>query len=196
VGVKCQWGRMRGGIGESERDFHCVHFHDALAGPPTSWVPPGVLPFISLHPALAGIVVLAFHPAVEVVLLVMDPMVAMVGHIRQLLVILVDGGLRCRWAVACSRGIFRYTGIGKASVFTLALGRMAVSWMEGMKKWRKQTTTFIVVRFRDTLCGPPIPCVPPCVSPSSIPLLNELEPPTSLWKGEGRMQWGWHFRVR
>ena len=105
-------------------------------------------------------------------------------------------GLRCWWAVACSRGVFRYTGVGKAGVFMLALGRMAVSWMEGMKKWRKQTTMFIVVHFRDALCGPPIPCVPPCVSPSSIPLLNELEPPTSLWKGEGRMQWGWHFQVR
>jgi len=92
-GVKRQWGRMRGGIGENERDFHRVHFRDALAGPPTSWVPPGVLPFISLHPALAGIIVLAFHPAVEFVLLVMDPMIAMVGHIHQLSVVLVDGGV-------------------------------------------------------------------------------------------------------
>ena len=54
-GVKHQWERMGGGIGENEHDFHRVRFRDALAGPPTSWVPPGVIP--SLHPALAGIVV-------------------------------------------------------------------------------------------------------------------------------------------
>jgi len=56
---------------------------------------------------------------------------------------------------------------------------------EGMKK---RTTPFIVVRLSDILHGPPIAWVPPGVSPSLIPPSSELEPPTSLWKGEGRMQ--------
>jgi len=34
---------------------------------------------------------------------------------------------------------------------------------------------------------------PPCVPPSPIPPSSELEPPTSLWKGEGRIQWGLAF---
>jgi hypothetical protein len=49
--------------------------------------------------------------------------------------------------------------------------------------------------FHDVLYGPPTPWVPPCVSPSPIPPSSELEPPTSLWKGEGRMQRGPSFEV-
>ena len=49
-----KWRKMGGGIGENEHNFYHVHFHDALARPPTSWVPPGILPLISLHSALAG----------------------------------------------------------------------------------------------------------------------------------------------
>ena len=47
VGGQCM--EMGGGIVENEHDFHRVRFRDALAGPPTSWVPPGVLPFIAFH---------------------------------------------------------------------------------------------------------------------------------------------------
>jgi len=43
----------------------------------------------------------------------------------------------------------------------------------------------IMVHFGDAPDGPPIPWVPPCVPPSPIPALRELELPTSLWKGEG-----------
>ena len=51
----------------------------------------------------------------------------------------------------------------------------------------------VVVRFPDALNGPPPPQIPPCVSP--IPPSSELEPPTSLWKGEGQMQWGPSFDI-
>jgi len=44
--------------------------------------------------------------------------------------------------------------------------------------------------------GPPIPWVPPRIPPSPIPPSSELEPPTSLWTGEGRMERGRRFRVR
>jgi len=56
---------------------------------------------------------------------------------------------------------------------------------EGMKK---TNTIFIVVRFCDAQDGPPIPWVPPRALPSPIPPSRELEPPTSLWKGEGRVE--------
>jgi hypothetical protein len=52
---------------------------------------------------------------------------------------------------------------------------------------RKRTTIFIVVRFCDAPYRPPIPWVPPRVPPSAIPPSRELEPPTSLGKGEGRV---------
>ena len=68
----------------------------------------------------------------------------------------------------------------------LALG--GSSQLDGIHEGiRKRTTTFIVVHFHDALHGPPIPWVPPCVSPTPIPPLSELELPTSLWKGEGWM---------
>ena len=57
----------------------------------------------------------------------------------------------------------------------------------------------IVVRCQDVLDGPPTTWVSPCVSPFPIPLyppfppLSEFELPTSLWKGEGQMQWGPHI---
>ena len=41
-------------------------------------------------------------------------------------------------------------------------------------------------KFGDAPDGPPIPWVPPRVLLSPIPPLSELEPPTSLLKGEGR----------
>jgi len=43
--------------------------------------------------------------------------------------------------------------------------------------------------FLDTLPGPPTAWVPPHVSPSPIPPSSGLDLPTSLWKGEGWMQW-------
>jgi hypothetical protein len=49
VGGQCKG--MGGGIVENEHDFHRVRFRDALAGPPTSWVPPGVLLLVALHRA-------------------------------------------------------------------------------------------------------------------------------------------------
>jgi hypothetical protein len=49
VGGQCK--EMGGGIVENEHDFHRVRFRDALAGPPTSCVPPGVLPLIAFHRA-------------------------------------------------------------------------------------------------------------------------------------------------
>ena len=53
---------------------------------------------------------------------------------------------------------------------------------------RKQTTMFIMVRFEDAPGRPPTPWVPSFASLSPIPLSSKLELPTSLWKGEGRMQ--------
>jgi len=49
--VKRQCRGMGGEIGENEHDESRVRFRDALAGPPTSWVPPGILPLITLHRA-------------------------------------------------------------------------------------------------------------------------------------------------
>jgi hypothetical protein len=51
----------------------------------------------------------------------------------------------------------------------------------------KQATTNVVACVWDALDGPPIYQVPPYVSPSRIPPSSEYEPPTSLWKGEGRV---------
>jgi hypothetical protein len=45
-----------------------------------------------------------------------------------------------------------------------------------------------VVHFQDALHGPPTSWVPPRVSPSPIPPSNDNKPPTSLWKGEGRLR--------
>ena len=82
----------------------------------------------------------------------------------------------------------------RASSGGLALG--GSGQLDGMPKGiRKRTTTFIMVRFHDALHGPPTPWVPPYVSPFPIPPSSELEPPTSLWKGEGRMQRGPSFDV-
>ena len=50
-GVERQHRGMRGGIGENEHDESRVRFPDALAGPPTCWVSPDILPFIALRRA-------------------------------------------------------------------------------------------------------------------------------------------------
>jgi hypothetical protein len=44
-----------------------------------------------------------------------------------------------------------------------------------------------VVRFANAPDGPPIPWDPSRVPPSPIPPSRDLEPPTSLWKGEGQV---------
>jgi len=46
----------------------------------------------------------------------------------------------------------------------------------------------IVVCFRDTLDGPPIYWVLPCVFPPQLPRRAGMWPPTSLWKGEGQVR--------
>ena len=56
--------------------------------------------------------------------------------------------------------------------------------------WEKRTMTQVVVRFRDVLAGPPTSWVPPGVSPSLNPSSSKNEPPTSLWRGEGRVRLG------
>ena len=50
--------------------------------------------------------------------------------------------------------------------------------------------TQVVVRFRDVLAGPPTSWVPPGVSPSLNPSSSKNKPPTSLWRGEGRVRLG------
>jgi len=52
-----------------------------------------------------------------------------------------------------------------------------------------------VVHCVDVLDGPPTPWVPPRVSPSPIPPSSKQKLPTSLWKGEGQMQWHLGFSV-
>jgi len=99
-------------------------FVDTVAGLPTSWVPPGVLPFISFHPALAGIIVVGIPLCAGVVLLVADSLVTMVSLTRLWLVILV----------ACSCGIVLSTGVGEVGVFG----------MEWARQWRKRTTISVV----------------------------------------------------
>ena len=59
---------------------------------------------------------------------------------------------------------------------------------------RKRTMMFIVVRFDDAPDGPLITWASPCISLFLIHL-PPLELPTSLWKGEGQMQWGPHFQM-
>jgi hypothetical protein len=77
------------------------------------------------------------------------------------------------WAVDSLRGL-------------ISLG---VGWELGEKVMKeKQATTNVVARFCDALDGPPIPWVPPCVSPSQFPGRVSTYPPTSLWRGEGQVR--------
>jgi hypothetical protein len=46
--------------------------------------------------------------------------------------------------------------------------------------------TYVMAHFRDTPPGPPTSWVPPGVPCSPNPLSSDDEPPTSLWRGEGR----------
>jgi hypothetical protein len=58
---------------------------------------------------------------------------------------------------------------------------------EGQRGMKKTNYDEIVVRCRNVRVGPPTFWVLPCVSPSHIPPSSDNKPPTSLWKGEGRM---------
>ena len=56
-GVRRQCREMGGEIGENEHNFHCVHFCDALAGPPPVFIPPQILHqarMSHLHPSGKG----------------------------------------------------------------------------------------------------------------------------------------------
>jgi hypothetical protein len=89
------------------------------------------------------------------------------------------------------------TGVGFAvSSGMVALGT-AVSGIEQMKKRKNEPRQHVVVHFRDAHRWPPTSCVspslspfPPSCSPCPNPSSSENEPPTSLWKGEGRCGWG------
>jgi len=68
------------------------------------------------------------------------------------------------------------------------VGYRGGQWDGKTEEKGKRTTTFIVVRRQDALDGPPNAWVPPRVSPYPIPSSSKNEPPTSLWKGEGRVR--------
>ena len=78
-------------------------------------------------------------------------------------------------------------GLGALAWFTVpAWGRRVVSGGEGRRKW---AMTFVVARFCDALCRPPISWVPPCVPPTVPPGRAVSNRPTSLYRGEGHV-WG------
>ena len=70
---------------------------------------------------------------------------------------------------------------------TNCVGRGVRNLEGGEQERRKRTTMKVVVRFRDVLRGPPTSWVPPCGSPFPNRPSNVNQPPTSLWKGEGRL---------
>ena len=71
----------------------------------------------------------------------------------------------------------------------MGLVSLGMGWGLGEKVMKeKRAMTFVVARFRDALDGPPIPWVPPCVSPPQFPSRVNMCPPTSLWRGEGRVR--------
>jgi len=71
----------------------------------------------------------------------------------------------------------------------VGLVSLGMGWGLGEKVMKeKRVTTNVVARFRDALDGPPIPWVPPCVSPPQFPSRVSMCPPTSLWRGEGRVR--------
>ena len=156
-----------------------VHFRDVLRGPPTSWVPPPV-------------------SAVNFGGCILLPLVVPFGIVFVLLS-LRRPRCRCGLAYAGIASLIHQVVVSKSSgrccVVALTMWVVGTVWGsislvvvgEEVKR-EKWATTNIVARFCDTLDGPPIYWVLPCVFPPQFPRRAGMWLPTSLWKGEGRVR--------
>ena len=116
------------------------------------------------------------------------------------------GVARCRWVIVRfyssllgpHRVVFRRfpSPLGYRSALPTVVGSSLGRIDHGLgggrerEQRRKRTMILVVVRFRDVPPGHPTLWVPPNVPPRPNPLSSDSEPPTSLWKGEGRV-WLW-----
>ena len=99
------------------------------------------------------------------------------ARVKAVVVDIVDGW----W---CGRESSRSCSVWwQTSLGGLALG--GGGQLDGMNEGMKCSSWFIFITH---YMGLPHPGFPPCASLSPIPSSSELEPPTSLWKGEGQMQ--------
>ena len=156
-----------------------VRFCDVLHGPPTSWVPPPVSA-ANLGGCILLLLVIPFG-IVFILLSLHRP------HCRC--------GLDYAGIASLIHQVVVSESSGHCCIVALTMWAAGTVWgsislvVVGEKvKREKWATTNIVAHFRDTLDGPPIYWVLPWVFPPQLPRRSGMWPPTSLWKGEGRVQ--------
>jgi len=204
--VSNQWGgRIREGEEKTNHNPRCGSFHDALAGPPTSWVPSGVSPPqtppsseneppTSLWKGRSGY---GWDPR------------SVAGGVGDWAHIPPQRGASLfAFSSSCSLSSLSFafsfspfslfsSSLALSSSFALSslfvrplflvvhpLPRRSPSRLPGHPNF---SVVFTERSFRDTPHGPPTSWVPPYVSVSPNPPSNNNKPPTSLWKGEGRL---------